>query len=157
LTDRDSCGTALRRLARFRDPVAIIAARMRLAFSAKQNSPNLVHSRFPKSSRYFCQSPERYRGAVLSGRKPSGRLQLAHLYGFVLGGRRDTGIAVNHAGIVHRKSASKKPNFIKGAAMMQISLETPNVGYLMQGRRSGSLSALAPKPSLKRQTRRLNR
>ena len=94
MTDRDSCGTALRRLARFRDPVAIIAARMRLAFSAKHNSPNLVHSRFPKSSRYFCQSPERYRGAVLSGRKPSGRLQLTHLSGFVLGGRRDTGIAL---------------------------------------------------------------
>jgi hypothetical protein len=46
----------------------------------------------------------------------SGRLQLAHLSGFVLGGRRDAGIAVNHAGIVHHKSASKKPNCIKGAA-----------------------------------------
>jgi hypothetical protein len=46
----------------------------------------------------------------------SGRLQLAHLSGFVLGGRRDAGIAVNHAGIVHQKSASKKPNCIKGAA-----------------------------------------
>jgi len=51
----------------------------------------------------------------------SGRLQLAHLSGFVLGGGRDAGMAVNHARIVHQKSASKKPNFIKGAATMQIS------------------------------------
>jgi hypothetical protein len=43
----------------------------------------------------------------------------AHLSGFVLGGRRDAGI--NHAGIVHQKSASKNPNCIKDAAMMQIS------------------------------------
>ena len=51
----------------------------------------------------------------------SGRLQLAHLSGFVLGGGRDARIAVNHASIVHLKSASKKPNFIKGEPMMQIS------------------------------------
>src|SRR5580700_2334625 len=35
----------------------------------------------------------------------SGRLQLAHLSGFVLGGGRDAGIAVNHARILHEKSA----------------------------------------------------
>jgi len=38
-----------------------------------------------------------------------------------LGGGRDARIAVNHASIVHLKSASKKPNFIKGEPMMQIS------------------------------------
>jgi hypothetical protein len=43
---------------------------------------------------------------------------------------------------VHQKFASKKPNYIKGAAMMQIS--GPNVAYLIQGRRSGFPSALAP-------------
>jgi hypothetical protein len=51
----------------------------------------------------------------------SGRLELAHLSGFVLGGGRDARIAVNHAFIVHQESASKKANFINGAAMMQIS------------------------------------
>jgi hypothetical protein len=51
----------------------------------------------------------------------SGRLELAHLSGFVLGGRRDAGIAVNHARIVHPKSASKKAKFIKAVLLMQKS------------------------------------
>jgi hypothetical protein len=66
----------------------------------------------------------------------SGRLQLAHLSGFVLGGGRDAGIAVNHACIVHQKSASQKPNCIKGAPTMHKSSfvrttgELPCVKYL---------------------------
>ena len=32
--------------------------------------------------------------------------------GFILGGARDAGVAVNHAPIVHKKSASQKPNCI---------------------------------------------
>ena len=51
----------------------------------------------------------------------SRRLQLAHLSGFVLGGGRDAGIAVNHAAIVHHKYASKKSNSINGIPEMQIS------------------------------------
>jgi hypothetical protein len=50
-----------------------------------------------------------------------GRLQLAHLSGFVLGGGRHAGIAVNHARIVHGKSASEKANLFKVVAAMQIS------------------------------------
>jgi hypothetical protein len=44
-----------------------------------------------------------------------------------------------------QKFASKKPNSIKGVPVMQNSLETPNVGYLVRSRRSGFSSALAPK------------
>jgi hypothetical protein len=38
-----------------------------------------------------------------------------------LGVGRDAGIAVNHALIVYQKFASKKPSFIRGLDLMQIS------------------------------------
>jgi hypothetical protein len=50
-----------------------------------------------------------------------GRLELGDLAALILSGRRDASIAVNHACIVHQKSASKKRNPINRCAMMQIS------------------------------------
>jgi hypothetical protein len=50
-----------------------------------------------------------------------GRLQLPHLTALVLGGGRYPRIAVNHNFFMHQKSASKRPNRIKGGRMMQIS------------------------------------
>jgi hypothetical protein len=50
-----------------------------------------------------------------------GRRQLGALVGKVLGVRRDAGIAVNHARILHHKFASKKRNSISTLVLMQIS------------------------------------
>lgn len=49
-----------------------------------------------------------------------GGLELGHLVAEVLGVGRDAGIAVNHAHIVHQKSASEKANLVSGLALMQI-------------------------------------
>lgn len=51
----------------------------------------------------------------------SRRVEMDSLTNEVLGSDRDAGIAVNHALIVHQKSASEKPNQISGLNFMYIS------------------------------------
>ena len=50
-----------------------------------------------------------------------GRLQLAHLAGFVLGGGRDASIAVNHAELCFRNLHRKRPIFSRGVTLMHKS------------------------------------
>jgi hypothetical protein len=70
----------------------------------------------------FSKAPPPLLCALLAEYLPApGRLELLNLAALVLGGRRDPRITVNHAGILHHKSASKKANFINAALMMQIS------------------------------------
>jgi hypothetical protein len=53
--------------------------------------------------------------------KPHRRLNLDVIAAAAIGTAVVWKVAVSHGCIVHQKSASKKPNFIKGGPMMQIS------------------------------------
>ena len=48
-------------------------------------------------------------------------LELGSRAGEVLRFRRDAGVTVNHARIVHQNYASEKPNCIRGLGLIQIS------------------------------------